>query len=98
MAVSCCLCSSAELDAEVKDEERELRKIIYISVRFWSILFCAVLVCLFVFKNKAFLEIIFLHFFVAFPSWFGEFLHRRSLLQVSLMSCGSCWDFFPFSC
>lgn len=35
--------------------------------------------------------------FVAFPLWFGEFLHRKSLLQVSLMCCGLCWTSFSLS-
>lgn len=74
------MCSFDELDAEEKDKEKELRKINYSSESFFVFL-------LFFFFFLAFIKKNFFHLFVVLPSWFGEFLHRRSLLQVSLRCC-----------
>lgn len=80
------MCSLVELDAEVKDKEREFRKINYTSVKSLAFFVGFGLVFLSFSRN------VFLCLFVAFPLWFGEFLRRRSLLQVSLMY----WNFLLF--
>lgn len=46
-------------------------------------------------KNSRFVFYLFKIFFIVLPSWFGEFLHRRSLLQVSYVLSWIFFSFFP---
>lgn len=75
-----CVSSSAALGAK----SGGIRKINYISVRVF-----------FVKKILDFFFYLFKIFFIVLPLWFGEFLHRRSLLQVSYVLSWIFFSFFP---